>query len=86
MVIYMIVRLALVALLASSSIAIAQQTTPDPAIVQRVLETTKAQRNQFLDAFTAAAARVDALSEELTKANAKIKELEDKQNQASPAK
>lgn len=46
--------------------------------IERQLELTKIQRNQFLDEFNKAAVKIDTMTEELTKANALIKELEAK--------
>lgn len=48
----------------------------DPAFLQRVVPTLQAQRNQALDAAAAAEARVSAITEELGKAQARIRELE----------
>lgn len=63
--------------LLTSTAALAQQQ-PDAATLQRILASTQAQRNQFLDAFNAASARVDALTDDLARAQARIKELETK--------
>lgn len=54
--------------------ALAQQqpsTCPTLPLVQ-------SQRNQFLDSFNEAAVKIDTLTAELAKANARIKELEPK--------
>lgn len=64
----------ILSLLLVPSIAFAQQPTDS----QRQLELTKIQRNQFLDEFNKAAVKIDTMTEELTKANARIKELEAK--------
>jgi hypothetical protein len=69
------VILILTAILLMSMEAHAQQQ-PDPAVLQRLLASTQAQRNQFLDALTAASVRVEVLTDDLTKAQARIKELE----------
>jgi hypothetical protein len=70
------------ALILLTSGASAQQP-PDPATSQRLLEITKAQRAQFLELFTEAVARGDLLANELSKAQARIKELEKKQEEAA---
>jgi hypothetical protein len=70
------------ALILLTSGAAAQQQ-PDPATSQRLLEITKAQRAQFLELLTEAAARGDVLANELSKAQARIKELEKKQEEAA---
>lgn len=57
--------------------AFAQQP-PDPAFLQRALASIEQQRNQALNAQVVAEARIAALSDELAKANARIKELEPK--------
>jgi hypothetical protein len=73
------------ALILLTSGASAQQQ-PDPATSQRLLEITKVQRTQFLELFTEAMARGDVLANELSKAQARIKELEKKQEDtATPA-
>jgi hypothetical protein len=59
------------------------QQQPDPATSQRLLEITKAQRAQFLELFTEAVARGDVLANELSKAQARIRELEKKQEDAA---
>lgn len=59
--------------------AAAQQPQPkqdDPAFMQRALTALQAQRNQALDYAAVEAARVAALTEELGKAQTRIKELE----------
>lgn len=57
--------------------AVAQQQ-PDSALAPTILELTRAQRNQFLDAFNEASAKINALTEENGKAKMRIKELEAK--------
>lgn len=59
--------------------AFAQQAPIEPAALQRVLATTQAQRNQLLDALNLAEARLSLASEDLTKAQTRIKELETKE-------
>jgi hypothetical protein len=66
----------LLVLLALSTPAFAQQ---QPAKDCPTLVLTQTQRNQFLDAFNDAAVKVDALTADLAKAQAKIKELESKE-------
>lgn len=76
----MIRKVVLVAALFAITPAFAQQQPPaaDPAILQRVLATTQAQRNQLLDALNVSDARIAATAEDLAKAQARIKELEAK--------
>jgi hypothetical protein len=59
--------------------AFAQQQ-PDASFLQRAINTLQTQRNTALDAQAVAEARASGFTEELAKANAKIKELEDKVN------
>lgn len=60
--------------------AVAQvPTPPDPAFLQRALGSIQSQRNQALDAAAACEARVVGLTEDLAKAQARIKELEAKE-------
>lgn len=69
-------RLALLlALLASPAFA---QQQPDPALLQKVIGSMQAQRNQAQDTAAVAEARAAMLSDELAKAQARIKELEPK--------
>lgn len=56
--------------------AVAQQS--DAATLQRLLSAVENQRNQALTQHAMAEARAAGLTEELTKANARIKELEPK--------
>jgi hypothetical protein len=71
-------------LLATSWAALAQQQQPsDPVTLQRILASTQAQRNQFLDALTAASARIDALTDDLGRAQVRIKELESAKTEIS---
>jgi hypothetical protein len=70
------------ALILLTSGASAQQQ-PEPATSQRLLEITRAQRAQFLELLTEAAARGDVLANELSKAQARIRELEKKQEDAA---
>lgn len=70
----------LLTLLLLTTTAFAQQASPiEPAALQRVLATTQAQRNQLLDALNLAEARLSLASEDLTKAQTRIKELETKE-------
>jgi septal ring factor EnvC (AmiA/AmiB activator) len=68
----------------AASPALAQQQPSDPLFLQRQLAMTQATRNQLLDAITAAEARIAGMSEELAKAQTRIKELE--QKSAAPPK
>jgi hypothetical protein len=56
--------------------AVAQQ--PDPAFMQRAIVALQTQRNAALDTAVVSEAKVNGLLDDLSKANAKIKELEDK--------
>jgi septal ring factor EnvC (AmiA/AmiB activator) len=56
--------------------ALAQQ--PDPAFMQRAINALQTQRNNALDGQAAMEARLAGLTEDLSKTNAKIKELESK--------
>lgn len=58
--------------------AFAQQQPPDPAFLQRALVAMQAQRNQAMDSAAVMEAKLAAAADELTKANARIKELESK--------
>lgn len=72
-------RFAVVLLFLLTSPAFAQlQQGPDPAFMQRALDSIAAQRNNALNAAAVAEARVAGLTEELAKATARIKELEPK--------
>lgn len=74
--------LAILALLATP--ALAQQQPPDPAFLQRFLGAMQAQRNQALDVAAVGEAKAQGLAEDLAKAQARIKELE--QNKPSDKK
>lgn len=67
----------LIAATAPRSCAHAQQA-PDPAFLQRALSALQAQRNAAMDSQVVAEARAAGLTEDLAKANARIKELETK--------
>ena len=54
--------------------------TADPELIQKILPSLQAQRNNALDAVAVAEGRLALANDQLTKANAKIKELEDKLN------
>lgn len=57
--------------------AFAQQA-PDPAFLQRALGAVEQQRNQALNSQAVAEARAAGLSDDLAKAQARIKEMETK--------
>lgn len=67
-------RLVLLLALVSSP-ALAQQQ-PDPAFLQRALASMQNQRNQAMDAAARAEAIAAGLSDDLAKAQARVKELE----------
>lgn len=71
----------LILLLAFIAPVFAQQ---QPKEIDSILALTKAQRNQFLDSFNDAAVKVDTLTNDLARANARIKELEDKVKEVKP--
>lgn len=64
----------------ATTAAIAQPAPPavDPALLQRALNVLQAQRNQAMDSAAIAEARAAGLTDDLAKANARIKELEPK--------
>jgi hypothetical protein len=70
-------RFIIFALTLTASGAVAQQA--DPQFLQRAVPVLQAQRNQALDAAAAQQARADGLADDLAKAQARIKELEQKQ-------
>jgi hypothetical protein len=72
-------------ILAIASPAIAQQQ-PDPAFLQRAVNALQAQRNQALDAAAIAQARAAGLTDDLAKAQERIKELEPREGDAPPLK
>lgn len=70
-------RAALIALLILlASPVFAQQ--PDPIFLQKAITAVQTQRNLAMDAAAVAEAKLAQATEELTKANARIKELEPK--------
>lgn len=69
-------RIAILLLLIASPVAAQQQA--DSQFLQRAVTAVQAQRNLALDAQAVAEAKAAVLAEELTKAQAKIKELEAK--------
>lgn len=71
-------RLVLALALLWSSAAFAQQSSPDPATLQRLLAAVEQQRNQALTAQAIAEAKIGGLSDELIKVNTRLKELEGK--------
>lgn len=67
----------LIALCLFATPAFAQQA-PDPAFLQRALAAVEQQRNQALNSQAVAEARAAGLTDDLAKANARIKEMETK--------
>lgn len=57
--------------------ALAQQ--PDPVFLQHAVQALQAQRNAALDAEAVAEAKIAGLTEDLNKANLRIKGFEDKE-------
>lgn len=72
----------LLILVLSTSSAFAQQ--PDPAFMQRAIAALQAQRNAALDAQAVSEAKVAGLTEDLNKANLRIKGFEDKDKDNKP--
>lgn len=66
--------------------AFAQQQPPDPAFMAKAIAALQVQRNQAQDAAAIAQAKVEQLTEDLGKANARVKELEPKPEEKPPAK
>jgi Ni/Co efflux regulator RcnB len=77
-------RLLIVAAVLFSATASNAQQQPDPAFLQRALTALQTQRNQALDMAAAQQARADGLTDDLAKAQSKVKELE--AQAAPPAK
>jgi predicted outer membrane protein len=68
-----------VALVLLAPCASAQQAEqPDPALLQRLIPVLQAQRNQALDMAAAHQARADGVAFDLSRALARVKELEAK--------
>jgi hypothetical protein len=77
-------RLIIIALaIVLSGAASAQQ--PDPEFLKRAIAAVQAQRNVALDTAAVAEAKVNSLTDDLAKANARLKELEPKPAE-TPAK
>ena len=74
-------RLVILAFALLATPAFAQQQSPDPAFLQRALGAMQAQRNQAMDAAAVNEAKAAGLADDLAKAQARIKELESKQEQ-----
>lgn len=68
----------IIVILLLASPTFAQQQPVDPAVMQRVINSLQAQRNQALDAAASQEVRAVGLTEDLSKAQARIKELESK--------
>jgi hypothetical protein len=69
-----------IVLFASGASAQQAVAPPDAAFMQRAITSLQTQRNTALDNQAVAEAKATGLTEDLAKANAKIKELEDKIN------
>jgi hypothetical protein len=74
----MMKKLLIVSLIALPSMALAQQ--PDPTFLQHAVTALQSQRNAALDAQAVAEAKIAGLTDDLAKANQKVKELNDKLN------
>lgn len=75
--------LAAAIILATTAPAFAQ-TAPDAAFLQRAVNVLQAQRNAALDAQAIAEANLAGVKEDLAKAQARIKELTPKSDEAQP--
>jgi hypothetical protein len=75
-------KIILLSLALLSTPAFAQQS--DPAFLNRAIAVLQAQRNQALDSVAAERARADGLSDDLAKAQARIRELEPKPEAKAP--
>lgn len=73
-------------MLLSTLPAFAQHQPADPAFLQRAISAMQAQRNQAMDAAAVLQARADGLQDELSKAQAKLKELDEKPDASLPSK
>jgi hypothetical protein len=62
-----------------STSAFSQQQAPDPTAMQRAITILQAQRNQASDQAAAAEIRATGLADDLAKAQATIKGLEEKE-------
>lgn len=71
--------LAILILFISPAFAQQAYSPPDPVFLQRAISSIEAQRNQALTAQAIAEAKLAGAIEELTKTNARIKELEEKE-------
>lgn len=71
------IRLIAAALVLFASPALAEQK-PDPEFLQKALTVMQAQRNNAMDADAVAEAKLATTTDELAKAQARIKELEAK--------
>ena len=54
----------------------------DPVLLQRIIGSMQAQRNQALDALAVSEARLVAMTADLTKAQERLKELEPKSSES----
>lgn len=72
---------AFLSVLAMPALAQQQQSPSDPALLQRMLSIALGDRAQLLNSLTETQARNQGLTEDLAKAQARIKELEPKADQ-----
>lgn len=75
-----------VALLLVLSTAPAFAQAPDPAFLQKAVNALQTQRNSAMDAQAVAEAKLQIVTDDLAKANAKIKELEEAAEKKAPDK
>lgn len=72
-------RLIFVAMLSLPLVSIASaQQLPDPALMARIIGSLQTQRNAAQDSAAVAEARAAGLADDLAKAQARVKELENK--------
>lgn len=74
------ILIAVALLFSTASLASAQTQAPDPDFMAKALAALQNQRNQALDNQAALEAKLAQATDQLNKANAKIKELEDAKN------
>lgn len=73
---YLILVTILVIVFAVTGMGVRAQQAPDPVFLQHAITAVQTQRNLAMDAQAVSDAKLAALTEELTKAKARIKELE----------
>lgn len=79
-----ILALVIALLFSTTTISLAQQA--DPAFLQKALGAMQSQRNQAMDALAVSEAKAQMAADQITKEQARIKELEDKYEPKKDAK